>query len=134
MVVEADDLAKILIIEDNRDSRDILSKLLRMSGYKVVSASDGETGFEAAAAQSPDLIITDINMPRLDGIQFVKRIRADRTLAETPVLVVTAFGPSAEREALEAGANASAQKPFDFDKFLEIVQALIAASKNPATA
>ena len=132
MVVEANDLAKILLIEDNRDSRDILSKLLRMSGYTVVSASDGEKGFEAAATQLPDLIITDINMPKMDGIQFVKRIRADRMLAETPVLVVTAFGPSAAREAVEAGANASAQKPFDFDKFLVVVQELIAASKNPA--
>ncbi len=133
MVVEADDLAKILLIEDNRDSRDILSKLLRMSGYTVISASNGETGFEAAATQLPDLIITDINMPKMDGIQFVKRIRADRMLAETPVLVVTAFGPSAAREAVEAGANASAQKPFDFDKFLVVVQELIAASKSPAT-
>lgn len=131
-VVEANDSAKILLIEDNRDSRDILSKLLRMSGYSVVSATDGENGFEAAATQLPDLIITDINMPRMDGIQFVKRIRADRMLAETPVLVVTAFGPTAAREAVEAGANASAQKPFDFDKFLVIVQELISANKKPA--
>jgi two-component system chemotaxis response regulator CheY len=131
-VVEADDLAKILLIEDNRDSRDILSKLLRMSGYTVVSASDGEKGFEAAVTHLPDLIITDINMPRMDGIQFVKRVRADRILAEIPVLVVTAFGPSAAREAVEAGANASAQKPFDFDKFLVVVQELIATSKKPA--
>lgn len=134
MVGEADGLAKILIIEDNRDSRDILSKLLRMSGYDVVSASDGETGFETAATQMPDLIITDINMPRVDGIQFVKRVRADRLLAQTPVLVVTAVGPTAAREAIEAGANASAQKPFDFDKFLVIVKELIAGSKPTARA
>jgi DNA-binding response OmpR family regulator len=133
MIGEADCLAKILIIEDNRDSRDILSKLLRMSGFDVVCASDGETGFEAAADQLPDLIITDINMPKLDGIEFIKRIRADRLLAGTPVLVVTAFGPSAAREAIVAGANASEQKPFDFDKFLVIVKELIDGSKKPAT-
>jgi two-component system cell cycle response regulator DivK len=133
MIGEADCLAKILIIEDNRDSRDILSKLLRMSGFDVVCASDGETGFEAAASQLPDLIITDINMPKLDGIEFIKRIRADRLLAGTPVLVVTAFGPSAAREAIVAGANASEQKPFDFDKFLVIVKELIDGSKKPAT-
>jgi DNA-binding response OmpR family regulator len=133
MIGEADYLAKILIIEDNRDSRDILSKLLRMSGFDVVSASDGETGFETASDQLPDLIITDINMPKLDGIEFVKRIRADRLLAETPVLVVTAFGPTAAREAIQAGANASAQKPFDFDKFLTVVKELIDGSKKTAT-
>jgi two-component system chemotaxis response regulator CheY len=133
MIGEADCLGKILIIEDNRDSRDILSKLLRMCGFDVVSASDGETGFEAAASQLPDLIITDINMPRLDGIEFIKRVRTDRLLAATPVLVVTAFGPSAAREAIQAGANASAQKPFDFDKFLVIVKELIGSSNKPAT-
>jgi two-component system chemotaxis sensor kinase CheA len=134
MVGEVDCLGKILIIEDNRDSRDILSKLLRMSGYDVTSASDGETGYEAAASQLPDLIITGINMPRLDGIQFVKRVRADRLLAQTPVLVVTAVGPTAAREAIEAGANASAQKPFDFDKFLAVVKDLIAGSRPAAKA
>ena len=120
------DSAKILVIEDNRDSRDILSKLLRMSGYDVLSASDGETGFEAAASFSPDLIITDINMPRMDGIEFVRQVRASQMLARTPVLVVTAFGSSAAREAVEAGANAAAEKPFDFDRFLKTVEDLIA--------
>jgi DNA-binding response OmpR family regulator len=123
------DLGKILIIEDNRDSRDILSKLLRMSGYDVVSASDGETGYSTAVDQEPDLIITDINMPRMDGIEFVKRVRMDVALAKTPVLVVTAFGSNVAREAIEAGADASAEKPFDFDKFLVTVQGLISRSR-----
>ncbi len=123
--MQAVEPAKILVIEDNRDSRDILSKLLRMSGYDVISASDGETGLDMAAVQKPDLIITDINMPRMDGIEFVKRIRTDTALGETPVLVVTAFGINVAREAVEAGANASAEKPFDFDKFLATVENLI---------
>src|ERR1044072_1732967 len=105
---------KILIIEDNRDSRDILSKLLRMSGYDVTSASDGETGYTAALNQEPDLIITDIHTPKMDGFDLVKRIRAQGALATTPVLVVTAFGSTVAREAIEAGADASAEKTFDF--------------------
>ena len=130
MLADLVDSGKILIIEDNRDSRDILSKLLRMSGYEVVSASDGETGYEVAINQKPDLIITDINMPKMDGIQFVRRIRTNIALAEIPVLVVTAFGASVAREAVEAGADASAEKPFDFDKFLKIIQDLIARRKG----
>ena len=122
---DTEDLGKILVIEDNRDSRDILSKLLRMSGYDVMSASDGETGYAAALKHEPDLVITDIHMPRMDGIEFVKRIRLEGTLAETPVLVVTAFGSNVAREAIEAGADAAAEKPFDFDKFLDTVQVLI---------
>lgn len=121
---------RILVIEDNRDSRDILSKLLRMSGYDVTSAADGETGYTAALSQEPDLIITDIHMPRMDGIEFVKRIRAQVSLATTPVLVVTAFGSNVAREAIEAGADDSAEKPFDFDKFLVTVQRLISRSKK----
>jgi DNA-binding response OmpR family regulator len=124
------ELGKILVIEDNRDSRDILSKLLRMSGYDVVSASDGETGYSTAVTHEPDLIITDINMPRMDGIEFVKRVRLDVALAKTPVLVVTAFGSNVAREAIEAGADASAEKPFDFDKFLTTVQVLISRGKK----
>lgn len=124
-MMQAMEPAKILVIEDNIDSRDILSKLLRMSGYDVISASDGETGLDMATDQKPDLIITDINMPKMDGIEFVKRIRTDTALGETPVLVVTAFGINVAREAVEAGANASAEKPFDFDKFLATVENLI---------
>ena len=120
---------KILIIEDNRDSRDILSKLLKMSGYDVVSASDGETGYAAALTHHPDLIITDVNMPRMDGIEFVRKLRTEGSLAATPVLVVTAFGSSVAREAIEAGADASAEKPFDFDKFLGTVETLISKPK-----
>jgi DNA-binding response OmpR family regulator len=133
MLADVVDSGKILIVEDNRDSRDILSKLLRMSGYEVVSASDGETGYELAINHKPDLIITDINMPKMDGIQFVRRLRTNMALAQTPVLVVTAFGASVAREAVEAGADASAEKPFDFDKFLKIIQDLIARRKGVIT-
>jgi DNA-binding response OmpR family regulator len=124
------ELGKILVIEDNRDSRDILSKLLRMSGYDVISASDGETGYSTALSQEPDLIITDINMPRIDGIEFVKMVRMNGMLSETPVLVVTAFGSNVAREAIEAGADDSAEKPFDFDKFLITVRRLISRGKQ----
>jgi two-component system chemotaxis response regulator CheY len=129
-MAETADLGKILVIEDNRDSRDILSKLLRMSGYDVTSASDGEIGYTAALKHEPDLIITDIHMPRMDGIEFVKRIRLESALAETPILVVTAFGSNVAREAIEAGADASAEKPFDFDKFLDTVQVLISRGRK----
>ena len=124
------ELGKILVIEDNRDSRDILSKLLRMSGYDVISASDGETGYSTAVSQEPDLIITDINMPRMDGIEFVKMVRMNGMLSKTPVLVVTAFGSNVAREAIEAGADDSAEKPFDFDKFLITVRELISRGKK----
>jgi len=126
------ELGKILVIEDNRDSRDILAKLLRMSGYDVMSANDGEAGLAEALKQEPDLIITDIHMPNMNGIEFVKRVRNDRALDKTPVLVVTAFGANVAREAIDAGADAAAEKPFDFDRFLLTVEKLMDKRKSPA--
>ncbi len=125
-----DKAGTILVIEDNADSRDILSKLLRMSGYEVQSASDGESGYWAAVKLVPDLIITDINMPGIDGIELLKKVRLERVLANTAVLVVTAFGGEAAREAVEAGADAAAAKPFDFDGFIQTVQGLISERRK----
>jgi len=116
---------KILIIEDNLDSRDLLCKLLRLSGYDVSVAADGETGYLAAIGDRPDLIITDINMPKIDGIEFVKRIRIDRVLGSIPIMVVTAYGPGVTHEAQQAGADATLDKPFDFDSFLHTVRSLL---------
>src|SRR5262249_37577489 len=124
------EMGKILVIEDNRDSRDILAKLLRMSGYDVMSANDGEAGLAAALKQGADLIITDIHMPNINGIEFVQRGRNDKALDKTPVLVVTAFGAHVAREAIDAGADAAAEKPFDFDRFLQTVEQLIAKRKT----
>lgn len=123
---------RILVIEDNADSRDLLSKLLGMSGYEVSSASDGESGYAAALKQIPDLIITDINMPRMDGIELLKKVRVERLLAGTAVLVVTAFGGEAARVAIEAGADAATAKPFDFDGFIDTVKTLIFTRRKPA--
>ena len=130
---QKDEAGTILIIEDNADSRDILAKLLRMSGYQVQSASDGESGYSAALRLVPDLIITDINMPGIDGIELLKRVRLERTLVNTAVLVVTAFGGEAAREAVDAGADAAAAKPFDFDGFIQTVQALISRRRKTSS-
>ena len=116
---------RILVVEDNDDSREILAKLLRMSGYEVSSAPDGESAYAAAISERPDLIITDINMPGMDGIDLLKKVRLQSLLDGTAILVVTAFGGEAAREAMEAGADAAAAKPFDFEAFIETVQDLI---------
>jgi len=123
---------KILVVEDNEDSREILAKLLRMSGYEVSSAPDGESAYAAAMSQMPDLIITDINMPGMDGIDLLKKMRLQSLFDRTAILVVTAFGGEAAREAIEAGADAAAAKPFDFEAFVETVQNLIFSRTQPA--
>jgi two-component system chemotaxis response regulator CheY len=123
---------RILVVEDNVDSRDILAKLLRMSGFEVVSASDGASGYAAALKETPDLIITDINMPGMDGIELLRKVRLEQILQGTSVLVVTAFGGEAAHDAVEAGADAAVAKPFDFDGFVDTVQSLIFRRREPA--
>ena len=121
---------RILVVEDNVDSRDLLAKLLGMSGYEVISASDGESGYDAALKLRPDLIITDINMPRMDGIELLRKVRLEKLLTGTAVFVVTAFGSEAAREAIEEGADAATAKPFDFDAFVDTVKSLIFARRQ----
>ena len=123
---------RILVVEDNSDSRDILAKLLRMSGFDVVAASDGESGFNKALKQVPDLIITDINMPGMDGLELLRRVRLESMLDGTAVLVVTAFGGEAALEAINAGADAATAKPFDFDCFVDTVNGLIFRRRKAA--
>jgi CheY-like chemotaxis protein len=121
---------RILVVEDNTDSRDILAKLLRMSGYEVASAPNGESGYTAALKHLPDLIITDINMPVMGGLELLKKVRLDKKLDATAILVVTAFGDDAAREAIEAGADAAAAKPFDFESFMGTVENLIVTRRK----
>lgn len=116
---------KILVVEDNTDSRDLLAKLLAMSGYEVLSAPDGESAYATALQQLPDLIITDINMPRMDGIALLRKVRLESVLDRTAVFVVTAFGSEAARDAMEEGADAATAKPFDFEAFVETVNRLM---------
>ena len=124
---------KILLVEDNVDSRDLLAKLLSMNGYEVTSVPDGERGYAAALEQPPDLIITDINMPGMDGIALLKKVRGEGQLNRTAVFVITAFGKEAAREAIDAGADAATAKPFEFDSFIDKVANLIVTRKMLAT-
>jgi CheY-like chemotaxis protein len=120
-------LHKILIVEDNLDSADLLTMMLGMEGYKTLCAGDGQEGFALALQEKPDLIITDIEMPAIDGIELIKKIRNEPQLASTPVIVVTAYHNRMGTQALEAGANKIVRKPFFVDSLLETISDLFIA-------
>ena len=82
---------RLLIVDDNEDSRDILALILGMHGFEIVQASDGIEALERARATQPHGIVTDIFMPRLDGIDFTRQLRADPALAAIPVIAQTAY-------------------------------------------
>lgn len=119
--------SKILIVEDHAETRHLLGALLEIEGYNIVCAQDGQEGFESARQESPDLIVTDIGMPRVDGIELIRMIREDSSCRSVPVIVVTAYGDSACSKAIEIGANAAIDKPLQFDSLLDLIRKLLIA-------
>ncbi|MGW3891552.1 SpoIIE family protein phosphatase [Micromonospora chokoriensis] len=105
--------ARILVADDNADMREYLSRLLRAAGYRVEAVNDGRLALQAARANHPDLVVSDVMMPGLDGLQLVAALRAEPRTAGTPVLLLSArAGQEASIEGLEAGADDYLVKPF----------------------
>ena len=119
---------KILVVDDSDDTRDMMAKLLELEAFNVVTAEDGRAGLSAAEMEQPDLIITDINMPNLNGIEMIKRIREEGGLGEVPIIVMSAYGRRMIDDALEAGADGFVEKPIDFDKFLTAIRSKLPAA------
>jgi two-component system cell cycle response regulator DivK len=104
---------RILVVEDQADNRQILRDLLTSEGYRVIEAQDGEEGVRAAAAERPDLILMDIQLPRLDGYEATRRIKADPALRAIPIIVVTSYSLSGdEAKARAAGCDDFVPKPY----------------------
>ena len=127
-------MPKILVVEDNEDNRDSLSRRLGRRGYEVVVAVDGLKGVEAARAERPDLILMDMNMPELDGWEATGRIKALPDLAATPVIALTAHAMTGDRErALAAGCTDYHTKPVEFPKLLSQIEAVLQGGRGGAT-
>lgn len=117
---------KILVVEDDFDTRYVLSLILRTEGYEVVTAADGECALTVAQTERPDLIITDINMPRLNGVDLTRKLKLGQETSSIPVLAITAYGPMTMNNAISAGASACAKKPIVFTEFLPKIKSLLA--------
>jgi signal transduction histidine kinase/class 3 adenylate cyclase len=123
--------AKILVVDDNPDLRTYLSSILRTKGYRVWTARNGAEGFEAAIQQRPQLIITDLMMPKVSGLDLIRMIRAEDTLQGTPVVLLTAKADEDTRiEGVERGADAYLSKPFSDRELLAEVHNLLALKAN----
>ncbi|MBI4275777.1 MAG: response regulator [Rhizobiales bacterium] len=117
----------VLTVDDSRTMRDMLMLALADAGYRVVQADDGVQGLEVLQNESPDVIITDINMPRLDGFGFIEGVRKIERHRATPILVLTTESDDAKKQqARKAGATGWIVKPFDPDKLLDAVRRVAA--------
>jgi two-component system chemotaxis response regulator CheY len=120
--------SKILIVEDNPDFRTLIALLLQEQGYTVATAEDGQQGLKQTLADCPDLIITDINMPNLNGIEMVRMLRDLPECRGIPVVVISALGSGDLTGALEAGANQGMRKPLDLDRLIQAIKRLLPAA------
>jgi CheY-like chemotaxis protein len=118
-------MAIILVVEDNQEDSDMLSRRLQRRGYRVVHAADGQQAVEMAARARPALILMDVGLPVMDGLEATRRIRAR---AQTiPIIALTAHATSADRDrALQAGCDDYHAKPVELPRLVAQMEALLA--------
>ncbi len=110
---------RILYIEDNEQNLYLVTFLLKRKGYEVLQAQEGREGIDVATREKPDLILLDIQLPSMDGYTVAKLLRSNPELAKTPIVAVTSYAMSGDREkALAAGCTGYIEKPINPDTFL----------------
>lgn len=124
-------VACILVIEDDEASRMLVTCLLEADGYRVYSAPDGREGVRAALEHGPDLILSDLQMPVMDGYEVARLLHADPGWRRAPLVAVTAFSMPGDREkALEVGFQDHISKPIDPERFVRQVEAYLAPASR----
>lgn len=113
----------VLTVDDSRMMREMLLMVLKAAGFNVVQAEDGQEGLEALERIKPDVIITDINMPRLDGYGFIEGVRGDERHRATPIIVLSTESSTEKKaRARSAGATGWIVKPFQGDTLIDVIR------------
>jgi len=116
----------ILYVEDNELNRKIVRDLLKRTQYQLVEAHDGEAGVAMALEKHPDLILMDIQLPKISGMEATRRLRADAATAKTPIIAITSFALSGDdQKAKDAGATAYLAKPYSPFDLLTLIRKLL---------
>jgi two-component system, cell cycle response regulator DivK len=119
-------MPNILIVEDNEMNRDMLSRRLARRGYSVSIAVDGQTGLRMASTEPPDLILMDVTLPDVDGLEITRRLKADKRTSRVPIIVLTARAMASDREeAFAAGSDDYDVKPVEMERLLGKMRALL---------
>lgn len=130
MIEDAHKEATILVVDDNQEMRELLLEILE-SDYKVITAGNGQEGMEKTFSQYPDLVLTDLLMPVMDGVQMCKEIKSNEMVSHTPVILLTAVDTMDQKlRGLETGANDYIEKPFHQQELMLKIRNLIDSSKQ----
>jgi two-component system cell cycle response regulator DivK len=124
-------LAKILIVEDNALNIKLFCDLLAAHGHQPEAVTDSRNALDAARSFSPDLVITDIQLPHVSGLDLIRMLRHDEQLGQVPIMAVTAYSTSEDEERIRgAGAQAYVSKPISVMRFAETVEQLLKDSAD----
>jgi len=122
-------MSKILLVEDDSTNRDMISRYLRLLGYRIVVALDGMQAVTLAQTERPDLILMDMRLPVMDGWEATRRIKAAPTTRSIPVVALTAYAMDDERRrCLEAGCDDYETKPLEFPRLLEKIRSILSTT------
>ena len=123
------DVATVLLVEDTEDNRQMMRRLLEMSGFRVVEATNGREAVEAAFQVQPQIILMDLSLPIIDGLAATRQIRNQPELNTVPIVAVSAHDTADfHSEALDAGCNAYVTKPINYTELEHLVTRLIAGN------
>ena len=128
-------MARILIVEDNALNVKLFCDLLAAHGHEARPVIDSRQALDSAREFQPDLVITDIQLPHVSGLELIQLIRDDKNLKAVPIMAVTAYAAAADEERIRtAGANAYVSKPISVKKFVAVVEELLNGVSSPAEA
>lgn len=120
----------VLSVDDSKSIRDMIGFTLKPNGYEVIGAGDGVEGLDALSNNSVDMIVCDLNMPNMNGIEMIRKVREDRRFDGIPIVMLTTEAQKEKMmEAKEAGATGWLVKPFDEAKLVAVVNKMIGAAQ-----
>jgi DNA-binding response OmpR family regulator len=124
---------KILVVEDHADTRELLARLLELENFSVVTAADAVAALKSVESEDPDIVVTDVGMPNLEGIEMIKTLRSQSKFESLPIVSMTAYGQGIASEALVAGADSSLTKPLEFEQLIDSIKLLIGRELSRAS-
>ena len=117
---------KILVVDDNQDSRELVLKILKRKGHQLIEAVDGEDALEKVAAEQPDLILMDISLPKIDGYEVTRRLKQNKKFASIPVIALTAHAMKGDKEkSLASGCDDYISKPINVRDFYDRIKVFL---------